>query len=274
MSQKGRTFSITINNPKISSDEYLSIAKAAGFTYAKFQLERGESGTPHIQGTVGGKQCRLPKLSKLFNGHVEVARNALALWDYCSKPETQLEPPVSYGVPPAQLNTKGDKGKRNKLLLEKGAEKAVEDGDIRLEQYVKVKHAIDLYRSVTSTPAALDNLQNIWYYGPPGTGKSHKVRSDFTEHYDKPLNKWWCDYKSQPTVILDDFGQEHSVLGSHLKRWADKYPFTAETKGGATTLRPERILVTSNYHPNEIWSDQMMLDAIQRRFTIVHKTER
>lgn len=36
MSQKGRSFSITINNPKISSDEYLSIAKAAGFTYAKF----------------------------------------------------------------------------------------------------------------------------------------------------------------------------------------------------------------------------------------------
>ena len=66
--------------------------------------------------------------------------------------------------------------------------------------------------------------------------------------------------------MLDDFSKEHKVLGPHLKNWADHYPFVAETKGGGTTIRPRRIIVTSNYSPEEIFEDQMTIDAIKRRF--------
>lgn len=56
-----------------------------------------------------------------------------------------------------------------------------------------------------------------------------------------------------------------------LKRWADHYPFTAEVKGSATTIRPKQIIVTSNYHPDEIWpEDKMMKDAVMRRFKFVN----
>lgn len=56
-----------------------------------------------------------------------------------------------------------------------------------------------------------------------------------------------------------------------MKRWADHYKFTAEVKGGATNLRPKRIVVTSNYHPRDIFEDPLVLAAIERRFDIIHK---
>ena len=152
------------------------------------------------------------------------------------------------------------------MLIAKGAEQAVRDGDVKIEDYPKLKHALDLYSATTNEYHDLDTLDNYWIVGPPGTGKSHYARRTYPEHYDKPLNKWWDDYKHQGTVILDDFDENHACLGSHLKRWADKYPFTAEVKGGATRLRPLRIVVTSNYTIDQIWKDQTTREAIGRRF--------
>lgn len=150
MSQLSNNFIVTINNPDKTIDEYAEIVKRAGYKYARFQLEKGESGTVHVQGAFGGKRTRLPAVQKLFKCHVEVSKSAIHAWDYCGKTETRIEGPVEFGQPPACPNKKGDKAKRNKMLLQKGAEKAVEDGDIRLLDYAKLKHNIDLYNATTN----------------------------------------------------------------------------------------------------------------------------
>jgi len=106
-----------------------------------------------------------------------------------------VEGPVEFGVPPAQPYRKGDIKARNLLLLEKGAEAAVKDGDISLMQYAKLKHSIELYNACSVKHSDLNRLDNKWVYGPPGVGKSRKARQDYPNYYDKPLNKWWDDYK-------------------------------------------------------------------------------
>lgn len=110
-----------------------------------------------------------------------------------------------------------------------------------------------------------------WYYGETGTGKTYAAKEEFPNAYIKNANtKWWDGYKNQENVIMDDFDKAHNYMGYHLKIWADRYAFHAEVKGGAQVIRPQKIVVTSNYHPKDIWEDATTIEPILRRFKVVH----
>ena len=88
-------------------------------------------------------------------------------------------------------------------------------------------------------------------YGASGVGKSRYARHLAGElpFYRKMCNKWWDGYRGESIVVMDDIGKEHSVLGHHLKLWADRYGFIGETKNGAITPDYDRFIVTSQYSP-------------------------
>ena len=73
------------------------------------------------------------------------------------------------------------------------------------------------------------------------------------------------------TVLLDDLHPKFTER-EMLKNWADIFPFQAEIKGGSMTIRPERIIVTSNYHPHEVFGEKD-LGPIMRRFKVVSVAE-
>lgn len=62
-------------------------------------------------------------------------------------------------------------------------------------------------------PKDKDHLRGIWIWGASGAGKSRLARDKFPNSYPKLCNKWWDGYKGQETVIMDDIGKDHKVLG-------------------------------------------------------------
>lgn len=149
-------------------------------------------------------------------------------------------------------------------------------------QYQKIKANQKAYLSDQVKEAEeLKECCGIWVVGPNGVGKSHYVRHTYgytdKEILDKNINKWFdqWDPLSHKAVLLDDLDTSHKALGHYIKRWADKYPFECEVKGGTIgKIRPEKLFVTSQYTPKDIWSeDEALVRAIQDRFTVIDATQ-
>lgn len=112
-------------------------------------------------------------------------------------------------------------------------------------------------------------MENIWVYGATRVGKSYWARhsADGLAVYPKEKTKWWCGYKGEPVVVIDDVQPEHAdFLAGALKIWADTYPFMAENKGGGSLIRPQRIIVTSNYRLDEVFFRPGDREPLHARF--------
>lgn len=100
------------------------------------------------------------------------------------------------------------------------------------------------------------DCKGIWICGPSGVGKSRYARDNYPVAYKKLANKWWDGYQGETHVLLEDLDPNHACLGYHLKIWADRYHAPGETKGGVVPLTFEKIIVTSQYRPEEIFTDR------------------
>ena len=226
------------------------------------------TGTPHLQGFVSFEhQKTLKTVIKLFAGcHVEVANTVEEAIDYCKKDGHFVE----RGDKPKSLKRANEIQKENwEEILKCAASGDFEaiPAEIRFKYDRNIERIRD--RAIQSRELEDTEEQHEWYCGPSGTGKSRKAREENPEAYLKMCNKWWDGYIDQETVLLEDFDKKHDVLCHHLKIWADRYPFPAEAKGRALVIRPKKIIVTSNYHPEEIWTEESSLGPILRRFKIV-----
>lgn len=136
-----------------------------------------------------------------------------------------------------------------------------------LRRYLKsIQYAVDQVRISERNVKTLETWEHEWIYGPTGTGKSYIARKENPGAYIKdPTTLWWNNYKGEEVVIIDDFDRYQVKQAGNMKSWLDKYPFQAQVKGGQMLIRPRKIVVTSNYHPNEIWDDEVTRSAISDR---------
>lgn len=265
---KFRNFTFTLNNWQDKPDLVRQL-NAVSCRYLVYGREVGEQGTPHLQGTVVFKNPKTESAARkaLEGCHVEVCASLEHSIAYCKKDGDFEE----RGSQPCTQKEKGQAEKdRWKKILEAAEEGRMDD----IPYQVRFTHykAINYHRAVGKNKRKLEDTeeQHLWYYGPSGTGKSRKARTDHPEAYLKNCNKWWDGYNDESIVLIEDFDKKHDVLGHHMKIWADRYPFHAEEKGGSTgNIRPRKIVVTSNWHPNEIWSAEQDLQPILRRFKVV-----
>lgn len=269
-----RSWVWTLNNYTPEEIEAIE-ANSDKFRYLCFGKEVGKNGTPHLQGFVYFRNAvRMATVKSVVGvrAHCEIAKgNVDQNRGYCSKDSTEENPFVEIGEKPM---SQCEKGAANKRRYEEAWEAAVEgrlddiDADLRIRHYNTIKRIrMDKIaeRDLTDTTEQME-----WYYGESGTGKSRKARTENPDAYLKMCNKWWDSYVDQSVVLIEDFDVKHSVLVHHLKIWLDRYPFLAEIKGGSVKIRPKKIIVTSNYHPRDIWTDERDLEPILRRVKVTH----
>jgi len=266
---KSCNFTFTLNNYTDDHIDMLTQHDCRAMGYGK---EVSKTGTPHLQGWLCyPNQRSLNTVRKRLAGaHVEVMKRRLQYnREYCMKDGDYTE----RGDIPKSCKDKGkmekDRWSRN-LMLAKSGHVDEMDADMQLRFHATIKK---LAAQHAPKPVANDKLDNSWYYGPSGTGKSMRAREDNPGAYIKLNNKWWDGYEGEDVVIIDDFDKYDIGLSGHLKRWSDHYPFPAEYKGGVKLIRPKRIIVTSNYAPEEIWEDEATLGPIRRRFNCIHFNE-
>lgn len=261
-----RNICFTLNN--YTQDEYDFIVHGTWYRYMIIGKEIGDSGTPHLQGyAVLDKRYRLNALKKLVGDRVHLeARKGThnQAREYCMKDNDFCE----FGVEPEQ-------GKRNDLknaceLVKKDGAQAV--AELMPELYVKYHRGLKELELAIQPKYDHVSVRGIWIFGSPGTGKSHAARHFDPNAYIKAQNKWWDGYNGQQCVILEDLDTD--VLGHYLKIWADKWSCTGETKGGTVNLRYKLFVVTSNYAPWDLFKDDVMCEAISRRFKVIEKKDR
>jgi len=217
------------------------------------------------------RAVRLAKVKNDFGreSHAEPTRSSAAR-EYCFKDDTAIpDTRFSIGSYPVRRNDKTDWDNIKHLAKSNLLDEI--DADVYVRYYSSLKR---IAKDNMKKPADLTDVCGEWIYGPPGVGKSRKARLDYPDAYYKMCNKWWDGYQMQDYVIVDDLDLVHECLGHHLKWWADCYAFTCEAKGGAMCIRPKKIVVTSNYKIRDIFKDEALCQALERRFTIIEMLTR
>jgi len=257
---RSRNYTFTVNN---YTDDDLSILQDMECKYLVYGREVGDSGTPHLQGTICFSTLKtLKAVSKLIpRAHLEQCVALEQSIEYCKKEGQVFEK----GTKPATQKEKGILGKR----VYEDAWELAKSGDVdsihpslRFRYYSTIKRIQSDYQVV---PPQISELDFHWWYGPTGTGKSRTARSENPDAFIKNTNKWWCGYKGQSCVIIEEWSPSHECLADKLKQWLDHHPFNAETKGGSMCIRPPKIIITSNYKLEDCFTKTEDYYALERR---------
>lgn len=246
---RAKHWCFTLNN---YTDEDIATCKRVGeahtTTYLVYGLERGESGTPHLQGFVSFEsRLRLTQIRELIStrGHFEIARGSpRQAAQYCKKDGDYHE----FGTPPDGQGTRNDIQEVQKRIIDGATKNEIRDEFFAV--YAKYPKAIDSYISDLE-PKRTWETEVIVYWGKTGKGKTRAVFEfiNLEDIYVHPGDSWFDGYNGQPVALFDDFNGSEFKL-SYLLKLLDRYPMKVPIKGSFVNWRPKHIFITSNKDPN------------------------
>lgn len=278
---RAKHWAFTINNP---SHEIDHLAVEPTVSYAVWQLEEGENGTPHFQGylilTTALSLRQLKNILQDDTAHLEVCKGSPEQnRAYCTKPETRIGEFSEIGIFPEK-----GQGKRTDLVK---LHSALKDG-LNHKQYaadffelwVRYPHLVTHFQCAQSSPR--DETQPTACFlllGKPGLGKSTFARvlaRRESERYggtyfNKQPGKWWDGYNGERVVLLDDF-RGHSMSFTDFKHAVDTFAIRVEIKTTTCHLEAKCFIITSNESPEDWWQKEVTRGsetAIFRRITEV-----
>jgi len=265
---RSRDWCFTLNNPRTTDEEAL---QEVDFKYLIYGREKGEQGTPHLQGYIYFDNARIGRavIKALPRGCYvakRMAKNPADAIEYCKKEGDYVE----QGERPSTQQEKGQKGKAAAAWAIKKARtgnlKDIEEEEPGL--FLQYGPRLEALYVPPNKP--LDTLEHEWWVGPTGTGKSRLLWELYPDHYAKRINKWWDGYKRQDVVAIEEWSPDAKLTAQSLKQWADHYPFQGEIKGGSMQgLRPRKIIVLSNYTIEQCFERAEDREPMSRRFRVI-----
>jgi len=269
---KARSWCFTLNNYEASEEAAI---KQIPCKYLLFGHERGEQGTPHLQGFISFDDARTfhNVASLLPRAHIEVAKSAAASIKYCKKDGDFVE--LGEYMSNREIAQRGGEALAARWEEWKKLALAGKCDEIPAQYYVPHMSAFDRLavrgQQHRENAPPLDALDNWLYFGDTGLGKSKAARADFGGSvFIKNVNKWWDGYYGEDTALIEDLDPDAAkCLRWHLKIWCDHYWFAAEVKFGTIYIRPKRIVITSQYTVEQLWhDDNETIQAMSRRLKV------
>lgn len=281
----------TLNN--YTDQDILDLKGNNKITYLIFGYEVGENGTPHLQGYLEVKRRAELNWYKRHihkTAHFEPRRGKLAeAIAYCKKGEQSKKEWEEH-------KEQGENYGKNVNFYEQGEpkpdRKQGKRSDLELVKKIVMKDKasmIDVIEQCTSYQAlrgaqimmtyrgyTKDDIPKdiYWFYGPTGSGKTRSAVEAGIKNGSYWLTsdtlQWFDGYYNQEVVIIDDYRTKMCSY-NFLLRLLDRYPLRVPIKGGFVEWLPKVIYITSNKHPEEMytWEEKTRddIDQLLRRIT-------
>ena len=291
--QQVKNYCFTWNNPTVDGEELEEKLKnserVAGYA---FQLEEGESGTPHFQGYVqftnrvrtgAAHKFFEPWRMALIHSKAKIPKKAI---DYCIKEEGRLAGPWIGGT--CLEKKAGSQGKRTdlddfakavfdaggmtdeiqeeyhghtmrfgKLAKEAAAASKIRKAKVEEKEYWKKQYQL---KQEGMPITGQQQRRCVLFFGPTAVGKTTEVKMIAYGEYEEELyekagnNKWFEGYNGENHVLFDELRK--TAFDGSLETFNSMTNIgcvQVEFKGGSTVLQAEHLYFTSNWHPLDIW---------------------
>lgn len=272
-----RNWCFTINNPSSQEDRVQDWEEKSSARYCVWQMEKGEDGTPHVQGYLCVSPSKpLAFMKKNYNSRAHWEKRAAPTHkqaiDYCRKEESRIAGPWEWGDRP--LETGVNKGAAGpEALMECKAH--LDAGGTFEELYeTNFKCMSRNSKFLKEYNLTLKNKQRNWqttvkvYWGDTGTGKSRRALHEAGDNaywMKKPARQqgiFFDGYDAHENVVIDEF--YGWIPWDVLLRMIDRYPMLVDSKGGMVNFCPKVIWITSNKNPYQ-WYGNIIDDSPLRR---------
>jgi len=275
-----RAFCWTLNNYTPIEVQAL---KNVPCKYVVWGEEKGESGTPHLQGYIEMASASTIECMKRVLGprtHVEHRLGTpKQASNYCLKGEQSHDewtdshengPNFGRNYTGYTRGVISQQGKRVDLD-EIGAAIFAGDSVEQVSQdhpgaFIQYGRGIERLKALQYKDRVA-RPKCVWRWGLAGTGKSYGPMHAHASYYIKDGTKWWDGYEQQEAIVIDDFDKDSWNFRDFL-RLLDENPYSGEFKGGYIKVNSPYIYITCEHPPEVLWAGNE-LAQVERRFAEV-----
>jgi len=110
----------------------------------------------------------------------------------------------------------------------------------------------------------------LWFHGATGTGKSKEAYEILGDECYTCLStgKWFEGYDAHENVLIDDMRRDFMKF-HELLRLLDRYAMRVECKGGSRQFKAKKIIITSAFHPRDLFETREDIGQLLRRIDII-----